>query len=373
MEGPCIGDSRGIDSMSAICATLLAAWLIYLLGADALAGIFYPAPHDYGEGVLGWMTMEIFHLRIPYGNITEIPSQYACYGPLPAAAAAGLSAFLPESPMRFFVAGRALGYIYWGVSGVLLGALCRPRLAPFLFIPVVALAVSHTAFVCSFRVDSMGIMLQSAILFTLCRVRGRPLYFVLPALISLIVLVKPTAALDIPPILLLGAALQPRAVRLYVKEIAIPAILGIIAAPTIYFLIDWAIFDGWMSNNTLWVQKASGWAEPYSPAYMMITFFLSPTIWAFMVWALLGAFSPPERKSRLAAAGIAIAILINGSLALKYGAVTNYYFPLVVLMTGAATSVLRTNAQVLVFLGALALSSTVLHKLIKVEHCSIWA
>ena len=361
-----LGDSPKMSRLCLVTAIILAIGLISVVVADSVRSIPYPLAHDYGEGILGWMTMEISHGRMPYGDISSVPSRYACYGPLPALMAAGLSPvlsyFTGDIPFRFIMAGRILNTLYWLLAGAILGALCRPRLAPFFFAPVLALVISHTSFMWSFRADSMLIMLEASILYVLVRHTAK-LNICLPILVSLLALVKPTGALDLPAIGLMALALHASKPFDYIRTVWKPVLVSIIAAPAVFFAIDFLIFGGWMSNNTLTVQRISGWAEPYSPDFMVGTFFLSSTTWALLLWSLWGPAAQQDSKARLGFVALAMGYLLTGALALKYGAVTNYYFPLLVLMAGCASMILRTNAQMMVFLGAIAMTSFPLAKL----------
>lgn len=350
--------------LNIICTVFGVALVSYLMGAiiaDAIQSVTYPLPHDYGEGILAWMTREFFEGRYPYGDITAVPSRYACYGPLPAWIASFFCHFLGDDNMKFVWSGRILNTIYWLGTGTIMGILCRPKLGGLLMTPVVILVISHISFMFSFRVDSLMIFLEAAILYALIRHRSNILFISLPILVSALTLVKPTAALDLGALVILGFALGEQSWKEYLKRILKPGVLAIIWAPSLFFTVD-LFYHGWMSNNILNIQRVSGWAEPYAPEMLTKTFFLTAAIWPLALWALWGPATHPQAKTRLAFVALALGLLLNGSLALKYGAVTNYYFPLLVLMMGAASLWMRTNVQILVFLGVITITTLPLNE-----------
>jgi hypothetical protein len=354
-------DNKILNIICMVIGVALTSYLMGVIVSDTIQSVTYPLPHDYGEGILAWMTREFFEGRYPYGDITAVPSRYACYGPLPAWIASIFCHFLGEDNMKFVWSGRILNTIYWLGTGTILGLLCRPKLGALFMTPVIILAISHLSFMCSFRVDSLMILLEAAILYVLVRQRQQVLLFSLPVLVSALTLVKPTAALDLGALVLLGFALGAQSWKEYLTRIVKPGILAIIWAPSIFFTVD-LFYHGWMSNNILSIQRISGWAEPYSPDMMTNTFFMTASIWPLVLWALWGPSTHPQAKTRLAFVALALGLLLNGSLALKYGAVTNYYFPLLVLMLGAASLWMRTNVQMVVFLGVITMAALPLSK-----------
>jgi hypothetical protein len=350
-------DTRLIKYLSGTLVAVLSLYLIVVLVVDASRSVPYPLPHDYGEGILGWMTQEISAGRSPYGDITAVPSRYAAYGPLTAWVASGLAQFLGDDNMRYLWSGRILNSIYWLIAGAILGLLCRPKLAAIAIAPVLALAISHSSFMFSFRVDSMMIMLEAAILYVLVKQNPRQLAIGLPLLVTALTMVKPPAALDLFALGILALALSPKTWKTFLRDTWKPGLVAILSAPTVFFLLDQMLYGGWMSHNILTIQRISGWAEPYSPDMMIGTFFMMSSLWPLLVWSLWGPAAQSQPKARLAFIALSLGFMLNGALALKYGAVTNYYFPLLVLMMGSASMLLRNNAQLLVFLGAVAIAA----------------
>lgn len=354
-------DNQTLNTICLVVGIVLSICLFFILIVDAQQSIFYPLPHDYGEGILAWMTRELYEGRSPYGDITAAPSRYACYGPLPAWIASVFCSLLGDDNMKFIVSGRILNTAYWVITGALLGLLCRPRLAALILAPTIPLVISHSSFMCSFRVDSMLIMLEAAILYVLVRQPTHTLRFSLPTLVSALVLVKPTASLDLIPLGILAFALSKNNWSCYLQRTFKPGLFAVVAAPAVFFFND-IFHGGWMTNNILTVQRISGWAEPYSPDFMTRTFFLTGATWVLVLWALWGPTVPRTAKARLVFTALALGLLLNGSLALKYGAVTNYYFPLLVLMMGAASLWMRTYPQILLFMGILTIAALPLSK-----------
>lgn len=350
-------DTGLIKYLSGALVVALAVYLIAALISDAVRSVPYPLPHDYGEGILGWMAQEISAGRSPYGDITAVPSRYAAYGPLTAWVAAGLAQFLGDDNMKYLWAGRVLNSIYWLVAGGILGLLCRPKLAVIAIAPVLALAISHSSFMFSFRVDSMMIMLEAAILYVLVKQKPRQLAIGLPILVTALTMVKPPAALDLFALTVLALALSTKPLKSFFLDTWKPGLIAILSAPAVFFLTDQVLYGGWMSHNILTIQRISGWAEPYSPDMMIGTFFMMSALWPLLLWSLWGPAAQSQPKARLAFIALSLGFMLNGALALKYGAVTNYFFPLLVLMMGSASMVLKNNAQLLVFLGAVAIAA----------------
>lgn len=332
---------------------VVACFLFLNMLSDWEKALRYPAPHQYGEGILVWMTKEIDHGRWPYGDILGTPSRYSCYAPLVPAMAAAVSRIVPSSAedestskntdgSTYVYAGRLVNYVNWIIAAALIGIASATTPLSRVAVGLMFLsAISLHSFFSTLRVDSTVMACQGLILFVLTRGDPRRWWVSLPLSVTLLTLAKPPAALDIVPLALLSLALRNIAPKRFAKMAWKPALAAIVIAPVVFFLLD--IMSGaWMSNNILIEQLGSGSMSPEDFTHVLRETVLPPQMWTSLFWATLsiGAFVP---GGRMKLASIALSLLLCTALATKNGADANYYFPLIMVICATAGSYLRLS------------------------------
>ena len=330
---------------------VLACFLFLNMLSDWEKALRYPAPHQYGEGILVWMTREIDHGKWPYGDILGTPSRYSCYAPLVPTLSAAVSRFVPsiseddssseKNPGSAYVyAGRLVNYTNWVLAAALVGIATTATPLSRVAVGLMFLsALSLHSFFSTLRVDSTVLACQGLVLFILTRGDPRRWWFSIPLSVTLLTLTKPPAVLDIAPIALLSLALRNTKPKDFAKMVWKPALYAIIIAPATFFLLD--IMSGtWMSNNILTEQLGSGSMSPEDFSHVLRETVLPRQMWPALFWATLsiGAFVP---SGRLKLASIALSLLLCTALATKHGADANYYFPLIMVICATAGSYLR--------------------------------
>lgn len=321
---------------------IVAGFLMASLLGDWGKALKFPAPHQYGEGVLVWMTKEIDAGHWPYGEILGTPSRYSCYAPLAPTLAALVSKVTPGEGERYVQAGRVVNYSAWLIAAFLIACASSKAILPRIAIALMFLsAISLHSFFWTFRVDSTVMACQALVLFVLVRCPPRRLSTLLPLSVVLLTLAKPPAALDLIPIGLLAMSLRQSSPLDFIKMTLRPAIYSIVLAPTIFFGFD--VLSGMkMSNNILWEQLGSGSIDPEGFSRNLYSALLPPAMWPTLIWAsfAFAAFAP---SGRLKLAAIAISLLFCTAFSTKNGADTNYYFPLIMILVSSAGSYLRLS------------------------------
>lgn len=334
---------------------LVFALLLFSLVNDWNKSLKSPLPHQYGEGIMVWMTREISEGRSPYGDILGTPSRYSCYGPLAPTISAAVSKVIPDSPMRYVYAGRFASYAAWLIAGLLLGYACAegmlPRAAGMVLLP--ALVVGNNFF-WTFRVDSFVLAAEAALLAVLVRAPPRVLKYALPIAVTALTLTKPPAAADILPLLLIALALRRDPPQESLKILWKPLAVALATAPAVFFGLD-LFLGGWMSNNILWVQLGSGNTSGDGLSHNINVVWYNPAMLAVLLWAAFAVASRRDPRGRWLLAAFSTSLVLCATFALKHGADINYFFPGVMVALTLALSQLRVNRfQVALLLAGVA-------------------
>lgn len=327
--------------------SLAAGWLSaiilsFFLLLDWSKALRFPAPHQYGEGVLVWMTSEIDKGKWPYGDILAVPSRYSCYAPLAPSISATVSRVIPagEPGERYVWAGRLTTYVAWCAAAILLAVVAaHTMLSRFAVALMFLSAISVHSFFWSFRVDAAVIACQALVLYVLVKAPARWMKIALPLSVTLLTLTKPPAAVDLLPIGILSIALRGIPPLEFLKMTWKPAVYAVVIAPLTFFALD-AMSGMRMSNNILWEQLGSGSTDPDGFTRNLYAALLPPEMWPALAWSAFAiAASVPSGRLKLAA--IAISLLLCAAFSTKNGADTNYYFPLIMVLCATAGSYLR--------------------------------
>jgi hypothetical protein len=325
-----------------------------VLWRDAASSVPTPIPHQYGEGIMTWMSREIDHGRSPYGEILGSPSRYSCYGPVPSVMTAALSRVIPvETEMRYAIAGRSLNLINWVLAGFMLGMISGRITAGLAMACALPLAISHISFMWTFRVDSFVALWESAILLCLTRISPRPRFTVLlAALVCALALTKPPALTDLLPILLVALSLFRGSKIEFIHRAIPPVAVSSIAAVLLLFAVD-RLSGGWMLNNIIAEQMVSGWNPGSAIQSNFSAFFLKATMIPILIWAAWGPASSRTPHAPAALTALAISLALCGAASMKSGADVNYYIPALVILAACAAQRLTSAPQSVVFLLAL--------------------
>lgn len=331
-----------IRGFSLATGWIVAGFLFLSLAEDWGKALKFPAPHQYGEGVMVWMTKEIDNGRWPYGNILETPSRYSCYAPLAPALAAITSRILPGEAERYVHAGRAVNYGAWLSAAILIAfASSSSNLSRVVTGLMFLSAISLHSFFWTFRVDAVVIACQSLVLFILVRSPARKLTVLLPLAVTMLTLAKPPATIDLIPIGLLSLALRKSPPLEFIRLTWKPALISVLLAPLVFFSLD-ALSGMRMSNNILWEQLGSGSTDPAGFSSNLSSALSPPEMWPVLLWSSLAisAFVP---SGRLRLAAISLSLGLCAAFSTKNGADVNYYFPLIMILSSVAGSYFRLS------------------------------
>jgi len=303
------------------------------------------------------------HLRSPYGDLLATPSRYSCYGPLPSLMTAGLSRVIPvDSEMRYAIAGRTLNLCCWVIAGFFLGLISGRVTAGLAMACALPLAISHTSFMWTFRVDSFVALWESAIL--LCLIRSRTwrscCASVIPLLCAL-ALTKPPALVDVVPLTMVALSLFSGSKYSFISKTGPSLVIGAISSGLLLLIVD-VISGGWMLNNIIREQLNSGWSPGSSIGSNVGGFFLRVSVWPLLLWGAWGPASSLCKNASWATAALAISLAICGAASMKYGADVNYYIPALVILSACAAMRLTSPPQSAVFIAALCASALPLTK-----------
>lgn len=334
-----------------VAGWIVAIFLFYSLLSDWEKALKFPAPHQYGEGILVWMTREVDNGKWPYGDILDSPSRYSCYAPMVPALASVVSRVIPRSQtpqneevfikgIEYVYAGRLISYSSWIAASILLALASAQTRQSRVAVGLMFLsAVSLHSFFWTLRVDSTVIALQALFLFILVRCHPRHWKILLPLSVTLLTLTKPTAVVDLVPLTILALALRNCSPKNFIKVVWKPILYSILIAPSVFFSLD--IFSGmWMSNNILREQLGSGSMSGQDFGFVITSALFSKEMGPVLFWSLLSvaAFVPAGRLKLLAAA---LSLLLCSAFATKSGADVNYYFPLIAILCSSAGSYLN--------------------------------
>lgn len=337
--------------MAKLMAIVVSACLFGVLFWDALNSIFAPWPHRIGEGMMLWMASRLSEWQLPYGDIFAVPSVYACYGPLPSLLASIVGSVLmdPENPASMLFAGRAMVFVCWVWASCCVSLTVRPNKTHPLVSSVVLLAIVSPFWVFyTFRVDAFAIAILSAILASMVRLEGKPLVVALSVFAACLAMTKPTAALDIFPMILMASAIRETPLWQEIRRLTKPMLIASLVA--LSFVIAVELMSGrWMLNNIIFTQSISGITthEIYRACVDFAVYGRQNVI----IWLGLAALllSGNSAKSVLA---VSLSLAICGLLATKDGADYNYYMPAILLATVATVRELdrlgRLNMAILI-------------------------
>jgi hypothetical protein len=301
-----------------------------------------PLPHQYGEGIMTWMSREIDQARWPYGDILATPSRYSCYAPLAPSLTAVISRIVGGDEMRYVFSGRVLTYACWMLAGLLIGyACCRKKLPVLASSLMFLVAIANHSFFWTFRVDATVIAIEAGILALLTR--GSPEFIkkMLPVTMVALTMAKPPAVVDLLPIGIMAAALREGPIGGYIVTVWKPALIGAVLSPVVFFSFD--AFSGFaMSNNILWEQMASGSLDPDALVRNISRGLLDPPMWIIILLACV-AVASNQPRGRLALVSVALSMFFCVTFSTKSGADVNYYFPLIMLICATGFSQFKVN------------------------------